>query len=97
MGSIVLYSYYRSSASFRVRIALNLKQIARDIEFWIREDERAIKLADLISSGTSKKELINIQASIVLGFFLITMERKKLLKHIGCMMKQEICLFLMIL
>jgi len=40
-------------------IALNLKQIARDIEFWIRADERAIKLADLISSGTSKKELIN--------------------------------------
>ncbi|MBW3004460.1 hypothetical protein KY310_01350 [Candidatus Woesearchaeota archaeon] len=40
-------------------VALNLKQLARDIEFWIREDERAIKLADLISSGINKKELIS--------------------------------------
>ncbi len=40
-------------------VALNIKQIARDVEFWIREDERAIKLADLISSGTNKKELVS--------------------------------------
>jgi len=40
-------------------VALNLKQLARDIEFWIRKDERAIKLADLISSGINKKELIS--------------------------------------
>lgn len=39
-------------------VALNLKQIARDIEFWIRADERAVKLADLIASGANKKEII---------------------------------------
>jgi oligoribonuclease NrnB/cAMP/cGMP phosphodiesterase (DHH superfamily) len=40
-------------------VALNLRQIARDIEFWIKKDERAIKLADLISAGINKKELIS--------------------------------------
>lgn len=40
-------------------VSLHLKQIARDIEFWIKKDERAIKLADLISSGYNKKELIS--------------------------------------
>lgn len=38
-------------------VALQLKLIARDIEFWIKQDERAIKLADLIASGHSKKEI----------------------------------------
>jgi len=40
-------------------VALQLKLIARDIEFWIKKDERAIKLADLISSGINKRDLIN--------------------------------------
>lgn len=39
-------------------VAFNLKQIARDIEFWLKQDERAIKLADIISSGYNRKELI---------------------------------------
>src|SRR5438105_4660964 len=29
-GNVKLYTYYRSQASFRVRIALNLKGVARD-------------------------------------------------------------------
>lgn len=40
-------------------VALQLKIIARDIEFWIKKDERAIMLADVISSGTNKRELID--------------------------------------
>ncbi|MBW2973182.1 hypothetical protein KY346_02190 [Candidatus Woesearchaeota archaeon] len=40
-------------------VALHLKTIARDIEFWIKKDERAVKLADLITSGTNLKELIS--------------------------------------
>jgi glutathione S-transferase len=32
-GEMKLYTYYRSQASFRVRIALNLKGIARDDSF----------------------------------------------------------------
>ena len=40
-------------------VATNLKKIAHDIEFWIRRDERSLKLADLISSGYDKKELLD--------------------------------------
>lgn len=39
-------------------VALHLKLIARDIEFWIKKDERAVKLADVISSGANRKEII---------------------------------------
>ena len=31
-GNLRLYSFWRSSAAFRVRIALNLKQLANEIE-----------------------------------------------------------------
>lgn len=41
-------------------VATSIKKIAHDIEFWIRQDERALKLADLISSGFDKKELTEI-------------------------------------
>ena|GEM_PF-1858713 len=40
-------------------VALHLKTIARDIEFWIKQDERATKLADMIASGINLKELIS--------------------------------------
>jgi len=40
-------------------VATNLKKIAHDIEFWIRRDDRSLKLADLIYSGYDKKELID--------------------------------------
>lgn len=39
-------------------VAITLKKIAHDIEFWIRQNQNAIKLADLIQSGFDKKELI---------------------------------------
>ncbi len=42
------------------RIAHELKQLAHDQEFWIRSDERAQKLTDLINSGFDKKELVEI-------------------------------------
>ncbi|MEM4263790.1 MAG: DHHA1 domain-containing protein [Candidatus Woesearchaeota archaeon] len=40
-------------------VTTGLKKIAHDIEFWIRKDERSLKLTDLISSGFDKKELID--------------------------------------
>ena len=42
------------------RIAIELKNLAHDIEFWIRSDERALKLTDLINAGFDKKELVEI-------------------------------------
>lgn len=41
-------------------VAIKLKIMAHDIEFWIRKNPTAIKLADLIQSGFSKKELVDI-------------------------------------
>ncbi len=41
-------------------VAIELKTLAHDIEFWIRQNQTAIKLADLIQSGFSKKELADI-------------------------------------
>lgn len=60
-------------------VALNLKQIARDIEFWIRQDERAIQLADIISSGINKKELINNLSRGVLWSESFEKQRKEYL------------------
>lgn len=42
------------------KIAQELKNIARDIEFWQKKDERSIKLTDVINSGFEKKEIIEI-------------------------------------
>jgi len=48
-------------------IATSLREIAHDLEFWIRKDERAAKLADLIASGQiEKKELVDALALGVL-------------------------------
>lgn len=41
-------------------ISEKLAAIAHDLEFWIRKDENAEKLADIIASGFDKKELIDI-------------------------------------
>jgi len=41
-------------------VATTLATLAHDIEFWIRQNENAIKLTDLIQSGFDKKELIRI-------------------------------------
>ncbi|MBN1645140.1 hypothetical protein JW851_03835 [Candidatus Woesearchaeota archaeon] len=41
-------------------VAVKLKTLAHDIEFWVRQNQTAIKLADLIQSGFDKKELIDI-------------------------------------
>ncbi len=41
-------------------ISEKLANIAHDMEFWIRKDENAPKLADLIASGFDRKELIDI-------------------------------------
>jgi oligoribonuclease NrnB/cAMP/cGMP phosphodiesterase (DHH superfamily) len=41
-------------------VAIELKTLAHDIEFWIRQNQTAIKLADLIQSGFNKKELVDI-------------------------------------
>ncbi len=42
------------------KISQELKNIAKDIEFWQKKDERSAKLTDLINSGFDKKELIEI-------------------------------------
>lgn len=42
------------------KVATTLKTLAHDIEFWVRENQDAIKLADLIQAGFDKKELIDI-------------------------------------
>ncbi len=41
-------------------VAIKLKTLAHDIEFWIRKNQTAVKLADLIQSGFDKKELVDI-------------------------------------
>ena len=40
------------------KVSNELALIAHDCDFWIRGDERSVKLADIIASGFSKKELI---------------------------------------
>jgi len=42
------------------KVAQELKNLAHDIEFWIRQNQTALKLADLIQSGFDKKELTEI-------------------------------------
>jgi oligoribonuclease NrnB/cAMP/cGMP phosphodiesterase (DHH superfamily) len=40
-------------------VAKELAQLAHDIEFWERNDQRAVQLADLIASGFDAKELVD--------------------------------------
>lgn len=42
------------------KVAITLKTLAHDIEFWMRENENAIKLADLIQAGFDKRQLVEI-------------------------------------
>ena len=43
----------------RDQISKSLADIAFDREFWVNKDERSAKLSDILSSGYSKKELID--------------------------------------
>ncbi|MFC1697710.1 hypothetical protein ACFL1H_05230 [Nanoarchaeota archaeon] len=41
-------------------VSLTLAKIARDKEFWERQDERSMKLTDVLNSGFNKRELIEM-------------------------------------
>lgn len=53
-------SAYMTSERFtpKDKGAFDLRAIAHDQEFWVRQDERSGKLADIIASGYNKKELV---------------------------------------
>jgi len=48
-GQLVLYSYWRSSAAYRARIALNLKQLPHTIKpvHLLRNEQHAPEFRDL--------------------------------------------------